>query len=184
VKPFKVGQPIHNIEDTVFGFRDKKNIHLRPFSEHAQGNRLTNPSGIDLYMMVWQDFTNTFEVPGFMADWKRERQLRKSGDSSEVVITKYTLTTTTAREIKKVAPLYGSQGRALQVATEMLIRMENPPAPEPESEQPPPMIRVSMRIRKRTYELIRNLSQLKYNEDPGQVIAACVKVLKMKKIKL
>jgi hypothetical protein len=119
-----------------------------------------------------------------MADWKRERQLRTTGDSSEVVITKYTITTTTARDIKKVAPLYGSQGRALQIATEMLIRMENPPPPEPEAQKPPPMIRVSMRVRKRTYELIRRLSQLKYNEDPGQVITACVKVLKMKKIKL
>jgi hypothetical protein len=41
-----------------------------------------------------------------------------------------------------------------------------------------------MRVRKRTYELIRKLSELKYNDDPGQVIAACVKVLKMTKIKL
>jgi len=118
-----------------------------------------------------------------MADWKRERQLRTSGDSSEVVITKYTLPTTTAKEIKKVAPLYGSQGRALQVATEMLIRMENLPEPERLTDDSPPMIRISMRVRKRTYEIIRKLS-LKYDHDPAQVLAACVKVLKMTKIKL
>jgi hypothetical protein len=119
-----------------------------------------------------------------MTEWKRERRLRTTGDSSDVVITKYTIPTTTLKEIKKVAPLYGSQGRALQVATEMLIRMENPPQPEIQADEPPSMIRISMRVRKRTYELIRKLSELKYNDDPGQVIAACVKVLKMTKIKL
>jgi hypothetical protein len=120
-----------------------------------------------------------------MTNWKRGRQLHTDGDSSDVVITKYTITASTAKEIKKVAPVYGSQGRALQVATEMLIRMENPPPPDRRDEDvSPPMIRVSMRVRKRTYELIRDLSQLKYNQDPGQVITACIKVLKMKKIKL
>jgi hypothetical protein len=37
---------------------------------------------------------------------------------------------------------------------------------------------------KRTYRLIRELSDLKYDRRPGHVIAACVKVLNMKKIKL
>ena len=45
-------------------------------------------------------------------------------------------------------------------------------------------MRLSMRLHKRTYELIRELSELKYGHKPGQVIAACMKVLKMKRIKL
>ena|SRR5579864_6260075 len=118
-----------------------------------------------------------------MKDWKRKKGIRKGGDSADVVITKYTVTVDTAKAIKKAAPIYGSQGRALQVATEMLIRMENAPEPDPHLEDLPE-VRVSMRLRKRTHELIHELSELKYGRDPGQVIAACVKVLKMKRIKL
>ena len=118
-----------------------------------------------------------------MKDWKQKKGIRKGGDSDDVVITKYTITLDTARAIKKSVPTYGSQGRALQVATEMLIRMEDPPAPEPQAENEE-TVRVSVRLRKRTHKLIRQLSELKYGHDTGQVIAACVKVLKMKRIKL
>ena len=117
-----------------------------------------------------------------MRNWERKKGIRRGGDSADVVITKYTISVDTAKAIKKAVPVYGSQGRALQVATEMLIRMEDPPAAEPEDEDSP-VVRVSVRLRKRTYELIRKLS-LKYGDDTGQVIAACVKVLKMKRIKL
>ena len=135
--------------------------------------------------MLWQHLRQPARHSPWhsMKDWKRKKGIRKGGDSANVVITKYTVSADTARAIKKAAPTYGSQGRALQVATEMLIRMEDPPAPEPEG-QDTPVVRVSMRLRKRTYELIRELSELKYGRDPGQVIAACVKVLKMKRIKL
>ena len=115
-----------------------------------------------------------------MADWKRKKGIRRGGDSADIVITKYTISVDTAKAIRKAVPTYGSQGRALQVATEMLIRMEDLPVAEPEHSK---VVRVSMRLRKRTYELIRKLS-LKYGDDTGQVIAACVKVLKMKRIKL
>lgn len=37
---------------------------------------------------------------------------------------------------------------------------------------------------KRTFELIRKLSEIKYNDGPAQVIKACMKVLRMKKIKI
>lgn len=74
-------------------------------------------------------------------------------------------------------------GPGLAAATEILIRMEDPPPPEPQMEDSP-TVRVSMRLHKRTYELIRELSKLKYGGKPGQVIAACMKVLKMKRIKL
>ncbi|HWZ43646.1 MAG TPA: hypothetical protein VNW97_09215 [Candidatus Saccharimonadales bacterium] len=117
-----------------------------------------------------------------MTNWKRERKIGKKRDSSNVVITKYTVDEQTAREIKKAGPLYGSQGRALQIATEMLIRMEEPPAAQSLASRP--TVRVSMRVRKRTHVLIHDLAKSKYNDDPGQVIAACVKVLNMKTIKL
>jgi len=118
-----------------------------------------------------------------MTNWKRKKGIHKSGDSNDVVVTRYTVTVNTAKAIKKAAPTYGSQGRALQVATEMLIRMEDPPAPESDTEDEP-VVRVSIRLLKRTYQLIRELSDVKYDRRPGHVIAACVKVLNMKRIKL
>jgi len=117
-----------------------------------------------------------------MTDWKRQRKIGKKRDSASVVVTKYTVDEQTAREIRKAGPVYGSQGRALQIATEMLIRMEEPPAAQPLPAKP--SVRVSMRVHKRTHVLIHDLARAKYNDDPGQVIAACVKVLKMKRIKL
>lgn len=117
-----------------------------------------------------------------MKDWKQKKGIRTSGDSADVVITRYTVTVDTAKAIKKSVPTYGSQGRALQVATEMLIRMQNPPGMEGEDEDLP-VVRVSVRLHRRTYELIRRLAE-NYGDNPGQVIAACMKVLKMKTIKL
>ncbi|HEY6349154.1 MAG TPA: hypothetical protein VI636_07075 [Candidatus Angelobacter sp.] len=128
-------------------------------------------------------YTQCPTSPDTMRDWKQKKGIGKGGDSADVVITKYTISVDTAKAIKKSVPTYGSQGRALQVATEMLIRMEDPPAPEPQTKDRE-VVRVSMRLRKRTYELIRELSELKYGYDTGQVIAACMKVLKMKRIKL
>ncbi|MBZ5534211.1 MAG: hypothetical protein LAO20_22525 [Acidobacteriia bacterium] len=135
-------------------------------------------------MMLWQHPQLTSHPLALMSNWKRKKGLHKGGDSADIVITKYTVTVDTAKAIKKAAPTYGSQGRALQVATEMLIRMENPPEPDPAPEPLRDVVRVSMRLRKRTYQLIRKLSEMKYDHDTGKVIAACVKVLKMKKIKL
>src|SRR5438067_625454 len=82
-----------------------------------------------------------------------------------------------AAEIKKVASVYGSQGRALLAATEILIRLEKPPEPGPVQ----PKKRVTFRLHTRTVQLIQTLSENNYDDDPGQVFSACVKVLKMKK---
>lgn len=118
-----------------------------------------------------------------MRDWKKKKGICESGDSANIVVTRYTISVDTAKAIKKAAPIYGSQGRALQVATEMLIRMEDPPAPEAEPKRES-KVRVSVRLHRRTYCLVRELAASSYGHDKGQVIAACVKVLKMKKIKL
>ena len=120
-----------------------------------------------------------------MVPWKPQKRTPPGRDSAHVVVTKFTIPVETAKEIKQAAPIYGSQGRALQVATEMLIRMENTPAPEaPPKRDSPALVRVSMRLHKRTHELIGKLSKTKYNGDPAQVIQACMKVLRMKRIKL
>jgi hypothetical protein len=82
-------------------------------------------------------------------------------------------------EIKKAGEIYGSQSRALLAATEILIRMINPPAPE--STKPETLM--TLRLHKRTAELIEELSKRQY-QNRAQVFAACMNVLKMKKIKI
>jgi hypothetical protein len=41
-----------------------------------------------------------------------------------------------------------------------------------------------MRLHKRTFELIRKMAELEYDDDPGKVISACVRVLNWKRLKL
>jgi hypothetical protein len=82
-------------------------------------------------------------------------------------------------EIRKAASLYGSQGRAVQVGSEILARMGRPlaiPSPDPAS-----IRRRTYKLVPRTIEVIQELSETEY-EDPGQVLAACVKALKLTKI--
>lgn len=116
-----------------------------------------------------------------MNDWKEQRGIGKTRNSPNIVAKRYTVPAAAVDEIKKAGPIYGSQGRALQIATEMLIRMEKPPAPESEE---PELTRMTFRIHRRTAQLIDMLSKIKYNNDRGQVFTACVKVLKMKRIKI
>jgi hypothetical protein len=82
-------------------------------------------------------------------------------------------------EIRKAAAMYGSQGRALQVGSEILVRMVKPlSVPEPD---PTSIRRRTYKLAPRTIEVIQQLSETEY-EDPGQVLAACMKVLKLKKL--
>jgi len=119
-----------------------------------------------------------------MKSWTQQRQVSKTRDSGSVVVAKCRVLTETAEEIRKVGPIYGSQGRALQVAAEVLIRMERPPEVEPFCRmKAPDFVRISMRLHKRTLALILKMAVLEYNDDPGQVLSACVKVLKMKTLK-
>src|SRR5258708_34329336 len=120
-----------------------------------------------------------------MSEGTGQKRIGKNRMAGSVVVTKYTIPAETAREIRKAGPIYGSQGRALQVATEVLIRMARPPEVEPfKYVSAPGFVRVSMRLHQRTFDMIRKLAELEYNDDPGQVICACVKVLKMKRLKL
>jgi hypothetical protein len=91
---------------------------------------------------------------------------------------KYALPLTVLLEIRKAAILYGSQGRALQVGSELLIRMKKP---LPVAQSKPPMVRMTYKLVPRTIELIEKLSGTMY-EDEQQVLAACMEALKKKKI--
>jgi hypothetical protein len=82
-------------------------------------------------------------------------------------------------EIRKAASLYGSQGRAVQVGSEILVRMARPllvPQPNPDS-----IRRMTYKLAPRTIDVIQRLAETAY-ADPGQVLAACVKALKLKNL--
>jgi hypothetical protein len=91
----------------------------------------------------------------------------------------YKLSLQVILDVRKAATVYGSQGRALQVGSEILVRMTKPlqvPAPDPES-----IRRMTYKLSPRTIQVIKQLSETSY-DDAGQVLAACVKALKMKKL--
>ena len=114
-----------------------------------------------------------------MTEWKEQRRIPRSTRPSALIAKSYTVPAEAAEEIKKAASLYGTQGRVLMAATEILIRLEKVPPPEPEQ----PTSRVTFRLLGRTIDLIETLSKQSYNNDVAQVFAACTKILKMKKIK-
>ena len=84
--------------------------------------------------------------PDAMTEWKRKRGIGKAGNSANIVAKSYTVPATAADEIRKVASLYGSQGRALLAATEILIRLDKPPDAGP----PQTKKRVTFRLHTRT----------------------------------
>ncbi len=82
-------------------------------------------------------------------------------------------------EIRKAASIYGSQGRAVQVGSELLVRLPKPiPVPQPDPEQ---IKRRTYKLSPRTIQVIEQLAQTEYG-DPGQVLAASMKILKVKKL--
>jgi hypothetical protein len=82
-------------------------------------------------------------------------------------------------EIRKAASIYGSQGRAVQVGSELLVRLPKPiPVPQPDPEQ---IKRRTYKLSPRTIQVIEQLAESEYG-DPGQVLAASMKILKVKKL--
>jgi hypothetical protein len=81
------------------------------------------------------------------------------------------------RALTKLGPIYGSKGRAVQVATELLIRMKKPIAVNTfETSEKNPMVAHSYKLTPRTVDLIERLAE-KYGTR-ANVFAACAQVLK------
>ena len=102
---------------------------------------------------------------------------RRRGDSPGTQPKTYNLPFGIILEIRDAASIYGSQGRAVQVGSEMLMRLPKPldiPKPDPST-----MKRRTYKLAPRTIEVIEHLAE-EYG-DAGQVLAACIKVLKVKK---
>jgi len=125
-----------------------------------------------------------------MSNWRKQRRaykkqkgIKSSPASPKMVAKRYPVPASTAAEIKKIAPTFGSLGRALQVATEILVRMEELPRPQPPSQYTEPNY-ATYRVHTRTADIIEKLATTEYGNDRRQVFAACVKVLKSTRIKI
>ena len=116
---------------------------------------------------------------GAMSKWTQQRGIGSKHTSADMIARRYNVPAWAAEEIKKAGEIYGSQGRALLAATEILIRMINPPPPEPTE----PETRMTLRLHTRTVDIIEKLAKTRYRSR-SQVFAACMRVLKMKKIRI
>jgi hypothetical protein len=105
---------------------------------------------------------------------------RGQGDIEPTTPKSYTLPFSVLLEIRQMAAEYGSQGRALQVASEILLRMKKPPRPGPPVD-PNLMVRMTYKLPPRTIQVIDELARTQYGS-PGEVITASMKTLRMKKI--
>jgi hypothetical protein len=101
---------------------------------------------------------------------------RKPVDELTVAKRYTSIPATVVKEIRKYSKTYGSQGRALQVATEILIRMRKRPLLPPESNSV--VTQMTYKLVPRTVELIDELADTVY-ENRQQVFFACVEALKM-----
>ena len=111
--------------------------------------------------------------------WKPRR--RGEPDTPPTVAKSYTLPLSVFWAIRKAAGEYGSQGRAVQVGSEILSRLEQP---LPVKDAPPSsMIRMTYKLAPRTVRLIHQLKETAYH-DSGQVLAASMAALKLKHLTL
>ena len=111
---------------------------------------------------------------------KLQPRRRGQGDIAPTIPKSYTLPFPVILELRRAAKDYGSQGRALQVGSELAIRLKRlPPVEKPDRDM---LMRMTYKLPPRTIQVIEELAQEQYDGDAGQAITACVKVLKMKKI--
>jgi hypothetical protein len=104
---------------------------------------------------------------------------RGQGDIAPTIPKSYTLPFPVILELRRAARDYGSQGRALQVGSEIAIRVRKlPPVPKPDKDM---LMRMTYKLPPRTVQVIEELAQAEYDGDTGQAITACVKMLKIKK---
>lgn len=114
-----------------------------------------------------------------MSKWTRQKGISEKQTSENMIARRYNVPAWVAEEIRKAGAIYGSQGRALLAATEILIRMQDLPHSGPTE----PETRMTLRLHTRTVKIIDTLATTHYRSR-AQVFGACMKVLEAKKIKI
>jgi hypothetical protein len=105
----------------------------------------------------------------------RRARRGKRGDMPATIAKSYKVARSVVRDIEKIAPEYGSLGRMLQVATELLIRIPKPL--KVSVDETDKIINKTYKLTPRTIELIEQLNSAGYKKR-GDVLAACVAILK------
>jgi hypothetical protein len=122
---------------------------------------------------------NSPSKPNLNPEPARRGPGRPAGDTPPTVPKSYTLPFPVVLEIRRAKKEYGSQGRVLQVGSELLSRLTKKPS-VPVSD-PDSLVRMTYKLVPRTIQLIDDLARTVYG-DEGRAIAACVEALKRKKI--
>ena len=108
---------------------------------------------------------------------KRIRGQKRKPTDELTVPKRYTsIPVAAVEEIERAAKIYGSQGRVLQVATEILIRMKKRPLAVRDTSSG--MTSHTYKLVPRTVELIEELATSVY-KGRYQVFVACIEALKI-----
>src|SRR5215469_24298 len=87
---------------------------------------------------------------------------RGEPDTPATVPKSYTLPVPVFVQIREAAAIYGSQGRAIQVGSEILSRLKKPLPVEPPN--PDSLTRMTYKLSPRTVELIEELAETDYQD--------------------
>ncbi len=104
---------------------------------------------------------------------KRQIRPRPRTYSTRCVAKRYKLPRWVVKSIRKQAALYGSQGRAIQVGTELLLRQKKRVKVNHQGDSE--MVGMTYKLTPRTVELIERLRD-QYGTR-GNVLAACITIL-------
>ncbi len=105
---------------------------------------------------------------------KRARRPRPRTYNTHCVAKRYFIPRWVVKAIRKQAPIYGSQGRAVQVGTELLIRQKRRVKVDHRGDGT--MVGMTYKLTPRTVELIEQL-RARYGTR-GNVFAACAEILR------
>jgi hypothetical protein len=106
-----------------------------------------------------------------------EARPQRYGGDTQSTARRYTMPTGVLRDIRKCCPIYGSQARVLQVATEILVRQKKPIRVRyTMNGKDGKEIARSIKLLPRTIQLIDRLTPL-YGSH-GKLFAVCVDILR------
>lgn len=126
---------------------------------------------------------NPLEFPAMAPHKDRKKfkpRRRGQEDTPGTTPKSYTLPVPVFVQIREAAAIYGSQGRAIQVGSEILARLKKPLPIEPL--EPKSLTRMTYKLSPRTIELIEELAKTEYH-NAGEVLAASMKALKVKNLR-
>ena len=138
------------------------------------GVSLGSVSNITRLQALDRGHNDTKRERGFkMEPIKKRRPPRNK--NTHTIAKRYKLPAATVTRLKKEAPQHGSIGRALQLATELLVRLNKPLKIEMPEGTGASIVGQTYKITPRTAELIDRLAE-QYGTR-GAVLAACARIL-------